>query len=1421
MPYLLLLSLFLTGPAYSGASGLAAADQYIVASAGPGGEIKPEGRVKVKRFRSKTFEINPDAGYDILDVLVDGVSVGPVDKYKFSFVYEDHTIHASFIKKKFTITASAGVGGDIDPSGEVSVDRGKDKTFDISADRGFLISDVVVDKVSLGPLDAYKFEDVQSDHSIEARFRRSLELIKVSIPNVSMKIGDVVPLTIEVGDDGGSAFSLVSGTVGGYILEHFERISSTVYQADFTIIEGGNSYTAPQDIPVTNLVISNGDEMTRPYEDPIVQDNDPIDAQAPVVSRMEVPSEALGVGTILKVTISADSSSYALAPGTLIHGIPLSSSRISLLDLGNGLYEASMVIEAGDAEVAPGLLEASIIMMDEAGNISNTYNIIESNTLEIYTALPEADLVGPLQICEGEEVELSVHLRGRAPWSFDLDDGTNITTFSDITSPDYKITVAPFRTTTFVVSAVRDVNGVENTDNGSLVLTVDEVDAVEIINLASGYDVEAEEVLLEANIPGGVFSGPGVISSTGYFYPSVADTINSPHTLYYTYTNDNGCVSVDSALVYVLGNEGGILIPAQGFCKNGNPFEATVFNVPANDGSFSLLDANSNQVGGLVDHGNNTATIDPDSLEIGIYTVKYQYVDQIIHTLTKDFTIENIESPQILNLYDSAYCQNTNPFILQANLPDVVFEGQGISGNMDEGFLFDPGAAEAGNIIISCTAESENGCRATTEREILIKFTPQVTFELSSECMPEGGEMVSFINQTEDAFNVESWSWNFGDPGSGANNQSALSDPSHHYMETGVKNITLRATSFDGCIASFTMEALIDSKPVTDFTWISDCFTEGTAVQFINHTSIGSAILDTVIWTFKDGDGAVIEQRASLSVSDTLDYLFSSADDFRVGLYTRNVGGCFSEMEKEIKLRPSVKLDSDGYIEEFDDSEGQWIAGSENQLESWVWGVPDFPGYVPQEGEKAWYTELPQGIPDYLEHSWIQSPCLDFSDVRRPVIRLDMMRSFFPYLNGAVLQYRESTNENWKTIGEDTPGLSWYNVDNIINMPGGSSIGWGLEEFIPDTSWISALHDLDPLVGKEHIDLRLAISTNGQLEVGNQGMALNSLFITERSKLSLLEHFTNYSDDTARMADDIIDAFAKNHSKDVIDLQYHTAYPGFDLMNENNPDPPSTRYGNYGIPGVPYAVLDGGVSPEHRFAYPELEGSSMEDQLRLLGLEEPAFDIDLSVNWMVTGLEAVTTVTCLADRFDENIQLYLVVFESSINSYTGPNGDQHFRNVVLDMLPTPSGKLLGDNWRKGNSDTRINMWTYQPYIEDINDLAVVAFLQDRNSERILQTAVDYKDETVGLPESESKFRSLAVYPNPARNELYLNLGSKSERAGKLEMLELSGKVVGVEELPPDHQVYQIDISHLDPGMYILRWIEAGQVRGLVKFVRMK
>ncbi len=142
----------------------------ITATAGPNGTISPSGSVEVSHGGDRTFAISPDAGYSIHDVMVDGISVGAVSAYTFSNVTGPHTIDAAFVLNTYVITATAGSGGTISPSGGIQVNHGASQAFTISATTGYSIQDVLVDGTSVGAVGFYQFENVTSSRTIEAVF---------------------------------------------------------------------------------------------------------------------------------------------------------------------------------------------------------------------------------------------------------------------------------------------------------------------------------------------------------------------------------------------------------------------------------------------------------------------------------------------------------------------------------------------------------------------------------------------------------------------------------------------------------------------------------------------------------------------------------------------------------------------------------------------------------------------------------------------------------------------------------------------------------------------------------------------------------------------------------------------------------------------------------------------------------------------------------------------------------------------------------------------------------------------------------------------------------------------------------------------------------------------------------------------------
>lgn len=76
------------------------------------------------------------------------------------------------VSSSFVIKASAGNGGIISPSGNVTVSRGKDQSFSINPVNGYRISDVIVDGKSVGAVSTYTFDSVKANHTIEVKFTK-------------------------------------------------------------------------------------------------------------------------------------------------------------------------------------------------------------------------------------------------------------------------------------------------------------------------------------------------------------------------------------------------------------------------------------------------------------------------------------------------------------------------------------------------------------------------------------------------------------------------------------------------------------------------------------------------------------------------------------------------------------------------------------------------------------------------------------------------------------------------------------------------------------------------------------------------------------------------------------------------------------------------------------------------------------------------------------------------------------------------------------------------------------------------------------------------------------------------------------------------------------------------------------------------
>jgi len=142
----------------------------ITASAGAGGTISPSGTVAVNQGASQAFSIVPATGYHVVDVLVDGSSIGAATSRTFNDVQTTHSITATFAINTYAITASAGAGGTISPSGATTLNFNSSQIYAIAPNANYRVLDVLVDGVSVGAVTTFTFSNVSANHTIAATF---------------------------------------------------------------------------------------------------------------------------------------------------------------------------------------------------------------------------------------------------------------------------------------------------------------------------------------------------------------------------------------------------------------------------------------------------------------------------------------------------------------------------------------------------------------------------------------------------------------------------------------------------------------------------------------------------------------------------------------------------------------------------------------------------------------------------------------------------------------------------------------------------------------------------------------------------------------------------------------------------------------------------------------------------------------------------------------------------------------------------------------------------------------------------------------------------------------------------------------------------------------------------------------------------
>lgn len=715
------------------------------------------------------------------------------------------------------------------------------------------------------------------------------------------------------------------------------------------------------------------------------------------------------------------------------------------------------------------------------------------------------------------------------------------------------------------------------------------------------------------------------------------------------------------------------------------------------------------------------------------------------------------------------------------------------------------------------------GCRGTSSPITITvnEVVPDIDFS-SNIC---AGDPVTITNNTSvlpPTATILTAGWDFGDQvvvpagpyasaisaGTVERTTGTYQNPSHLYQNNGTFQIFATFQTSDGCVYNTPSQPVnINALPVANFTWTNAC--QGSPTNFSATQNLPDLQIQSWDWDYSINDNLTTAIEGGNAFKTTsYDYLTTGKDTVRLVVTTIN--NCRDTVYKPVFIVPtySAITETNSYANDFTTADG-WIAGGRNS--SWELGTPagsTFIGDASATGVGfAWDTEL-TGPNNTNESSWVLSGCFDFSGSTKPVMSLDVWSDVPAGIDGAVLQVNISGNieelvspsdpdGDWITVGQVDQGINWYDDQGIVNNPGNqtsTSAGWTGKY----PSWRKAIFKLDPLIGQSNVLIRVAFASSNPR---GDGFAFDNVFVGERSRVVLLENFTNSNATPPTGLHNTVNYTNLGTIGEVVKIQYHTAFPATDPINDLNQQMHNARTAFYGITESPTIRIDGNYNSGNIIQW--------RDDLYDEQVLTPSA-IKLAVSAIKDG-EVVKINTTIENTTTEDISVSGInVFTSIVEKIVadpallGSSGNGQFEYVAKQMLPSPAGiSLTGEILAGSTYNVPEITW------ENPNGDAIVVFVQSIGGNKksvhqaFLLDVAPLPDPVTGT-ENPNYAERINLFPNPADEALNIKLPTAATKITRVQMIDTYGRALYESSFGIGEQSKTINTQGLNAGVYIVQ-----------------
>lgn len=586
-----------------------------------------------------------------------------------------------------------------------------------------------------------------------------------------------------------------------------------------------------------------------------------------------------------------------------------------------------------------------------------------------------------------------------------------------------------------------------------------------------------------------------------------------------------------------------------------------------------------------------------------------------------------------------------------------------------------------------------------------------------------------------------------------------------------------------------------------DFLWKNICESQQTEFSDESVLILGKA----AYWQWDFGDPA--SGSSNVASDSVVSHLFSDVGSYNVQLIVGSNEFCLDTIIQEISILDTLRISEGNPYDQSFENEAGWVTEGINS--SWEWGVPN--GAVlqtaPNRG-RVWATNL-SGSYNENENSWVNSPCLDLSALKRPIWRMDIFSHTQEGFDGAVLQFSRDGGLSWENVGGilegDSTGINWYDEEAIIGNPGEqltTKVGWSSET----PFWRRVSHELDTIVRNSPglLRFRIAFGSDGSQPADVlEGFAFDHVFIGEKSRQILLEHFVNTT--AHPNFPDTVQLLHEQSSGDAWTIQYHLDTPEEDpIFSENRMDH-SGRGLYYGISRSGLTIVDGNV-----YHGPPEDLSSTE--LGLRSLRQSQFDIEIDTTQGEVQVRS-------AESWVGELLVHMAIVEDGLPHPEIPG--KRISHVMRKMLPSAAGTYLEGPLPAGFTIRLNPTWSSADnpspsIVQHPDSLRLIVWLQEPESKEILQVAASTVSSNMisvrDVKEEEQVHPGSTIFPNPASRFLYVYWKENPPEKGSWTMNDLQGRVVLRGNLRQGQEQMMIPLENIPAGMYLLTIERPGFVR---------